>query len=1167
MNFILLVACLALIINGVLAIPFSIIEKDEGATSFYPALCEDFALMAYGGSVGQFVIAVRDEFGRFKNRTSGGIWDVLGDYASQSTLPNTPGSVGFKQCWENEILFQWYDTVSTDYQYMRITYDPDTNTFGTPKWSSVFAEAVAEAVSSDLNKIVENTYSNPSTTLTTYLWNGNDYVLAGSFVIANTFLSNHNIYIGENVMMVGHTGYTGCSGCAQGVRQGRALLYNWNSGNGHWDTTPEHEFVCPTVSVQEECVNFGNNVWVSEDKTKAFVSVISAQKYDSKPQSGAYVYFTDTGSGWNTPSQTFPDQNAVSSYQCGRIFGKPNKNGAFFYQSRTNWIGAVTPNGLMTVVKQPYGIGTSSRPTSGASWYSYGSGYAALYLTSGAIAGTDMSTHDTGFIVYTLRPEEMYFPSSVKTINPPTTDANHYFGRFVDIAGDYAVTCSTFLVHEDSGTTQGTIFVYKKNLQTGEYDFVDSIGPGSQAETNIGFCNDDLAFDGSTIVVSALSEDIGGTSNRGAVYVYDFDGSTITFNTKITAPENEANQQFGDNLAINGNTLVIGAPYVDKDGFTNRGVTYVSTKTVSTWGSLQELHKPIENPLDASDYYGRDLDTDGTRIIVCSNQQGGSGYQKGVGVIYTHNGTGWEIEDEIKGVTDGANFGQSCGISGEWAFLSSSYAEISMYKLNGATWDHFEHIENPEIPSGDGSTAVSVNRLHLEGNILVQGRYAEVYKCGTNNDGAVGVYHFDGTSWFNDDRRLYTNPNKECGVDISQVANTVNTDGSSIVWSNYNYNNGVNFIGRMFAHTIFITCTSSSQCESTQYCDPNDACVAQKACTEHADCIGELRSGRLPYCDKTAGFCKDSYAGTCTSATSCNTKHKKLKAVQTKLGSITQNVATGGNITKAREVAIRLYQDLKADNTGLTQNLTTFISGTESANFPSQLFETYNDDASLLNAIKNLVCPPEVRDLCDITQDSRRRLMEMRSGRRSLQSSGAITVEITYEIDSDLYDNMVNNATTFADGSAFEQALADQLGLSTDNVTITAVYGQLIIEYIVSQEAEGNDPLSEENLQALQDVSDSLDSITSTVVSELGLGSNDIQTQGIDYCEGRDCNGRGTCDVDTGICACDSPEYWGINCETLVDCGSGERANATAYCICEYPEYGQRCQYTKDCSC
>lgn len=1142
------------LIHGVTAIQYSIIEPDGESPFSLQHLGENFGLISKGPEI--YGVVVRQGDGTFVKR-AGGDLNLLNDL-SGSTLSIVSSCVVKKI--SNDMLFGYcQDSTNVKYQYFRLTYDYLTDTFGTPEWSStLFDNNVANVISTDLNKIAEYRLVSTTRYVDTYKWDGSDYVFTSS-VTSTKSTSSANIYIGENMMLVGRPSDTSCSGC-NNDKKGSVELYSWDGVNNRWETTPEHIFTCPDVSGNAVCRGFGKNVWGNEAKDIVVISAPDSYYYSSYDRSGSYVKFTHDGTSWTTPTYNlnpnFPDAYASSSVKCGTIISNhADPNGCIVLDSSSDWYSLVGSDGYERKlhVKPPYALGTSvTRNTANI----YGNGRVVGFHYN--VAGYQVNS--IVILTYSLKSSEMYFPDSLKIIDSPTTDSNRYFGKYSAVSGDYVATCSTAVYH-DTDTTAGVLSILKKNLATGEYDLVDEIGPGSLSKTNINFCNSPISFDGSTVVVGARSEDVEGVLGSGVVYVFDFDGTTLSLNTKFLSPTLEQSQYFGYYVTVSGDKLVIGSYYTDVDGFSNRGQVYESTKTGSTWNPLTILQPPVVNTLDASDQFGKVVDTDGTKLCVTALAQGGTGHNRGLVVVYSHNGTGWEIEQEIKGYIGITNFAKTCSISGDWLAVGSSYATISMFKWSNNSWTLQEEIQMKYVTMGS-TTVPEPETMKMRGDILVLGDKYGTYN-NKINEGITIAYLYNGTHWDNDDIKFYTNPNKE-STDISQVANHVNTDGSSIVWSNHAFITNNYGVGRAFIHTIFITCTETAQCEANQYCTPDDSCSPQKACVEHFDCVGELRANRLPYCDKDVGLCKDVYAGTCSSGNSCDSKHKKIKALQTKLGSITQYVDIG-NITRTREVVKRLYSDLTS-NVTISQNLTTFVSGTESANLPIQLFQTYNDDATLLDEIKKLVCPPEVLDMCEISQGSRRRL-GFESGGRELQSSGSITVEITYEIDSALYDGMVNNSTTFSDGSEFEQALAAALGLSTDNVTVSAVEGQLVVEYIVSEEAQGDDPLLEENLAALQQVFNSLNTITDTVVDELGVNQNDIVTQAVDFCEGRDCNGRGTCDPNTGICECDTPEYWGINCETLVNCGTGERDNTTAYCICEYPEYGKRCQYTKDCTC
>jgi hypothetical protein len=278
---------------------------------------------------------------------------------------------------------------------------------------------------------------------------------------------------------------------------------------------------------------------------------------------------------------------------------------------------------------------------------------------------------------------------------------------------------------------------------------------------------------------------------------------------------------------------------------------------------------------------------------------------------------------------------------------------------------------------------------------------------------------------------------------------------------------------------------------------------------------------------------------------SCQDKSTQAIAKKNALGSVKQSVPVT-NITVARTAAKSLYTSLKTD-TVVTEEIYAIVTGTEKAVFDQTLFTNYGNDQQLLDHIKTIVCG-SASDTCSISG--------VGEGRRQLRDlATSIAVTITYSIDSSVFDSL--NGTTFNDGGTFEQELAAALGVTTNDISILTTDGTLEIEYIVAQEATGDDPLTESNIAALNTVNSELSTITSTVNSQLGTTAS---TPTVDKCGDRTCNGRGTCNPTTGVCACSTTDYWGVNCETAVSCNGGVKLSSSAYCSCEYPNYGLRCQ-------
>ena len=153
-----------------------------------------------------------------------------------------------------------------------------------------------------------------------------------------------------------------------------------------------------------------------------------------------------------------------------------------------------------------------------------------------------------------------------------------------------------------------------------------------------------VAMDGDTVVVGAPYEN----SNAGAVYVYvrDASGDGFTEQAKLTRTTNTANHYFGMNLDISGNRLVVGAYY---DGTSQSGAVYHFIRNGSTWDGPYSISEPT---ISAGDNFGSAVALDGTTLVV-----GASGGNKayvyewgslGCGSLCGINGEGWKHEATLQ---------------------------------------------------------------------------------------------------------------------------------------------------------------------------------------------------------------------------------------------------------------------------------------------------------------------------------------------------------------------------------------------------------------------------------------------------------------------------------------------------------------------------------------
>ena len=92
---------------------------------------------------------------------------------------------------------------------------------------------------------------------------------------------------------------------------------------------------------------------------------------------------------------------------------------------------------------------------------------------------------------------------------------------------------------------------------------------------------------GDTLVVGAYNEDTGATDS-GAAYIFTRSGTSWSQQAKIQASDKQAYDEFAQWVAIDGDTIVVGARFEDTGG-TYAGAAYVFTRSGTSWSQQAKL--------------------------------------------------------------------------------------------------------------------------------------------------------------------------------------------------------------------------------------------------------------------------------------------------------------------------------------------------------------------------------------------------------------------------------------------------------------------------------------------------------------------------------------------------------------------------------------------------
>ena len=123
--------------------------------------------------------------------------------------------------------------------------------------------------------------------------------------------------------------------------------------------------------------------------------------------------------------------------------------------------------------------------------------------------------------------------------------------------------------------------------------------------------------------------DAGG--NAGSAYVFTKVSGVWSQVAKLTASDGDTSDEFGYSVAVSGETVVVGAhldDHTDGDGDTDddEGAAYVFTKPFTGWADMTQTAKLTAFGAAASDEFGISVAVDGNTVLVGAHQ-----YQSGKG--------------------------------------------------------------------------------------------------------------------------------------------------------------------------------------------------------------------------------------------------------------------------------------------------------------------------------------------------------------------------------------------------------------------------------------------------------------------------------------------------------------------------------------------------------
>ena len=208
-----------------------------------------------------------------------------------------------------------------------------------------------------------------------------------------------------------------------------------------------------------------------------------------------------------------------------------------------------------------------------------------------------------------------------------------------------------------------------------------------------------VALDGSTLVVGANGATVGGNAAQGAVYVFTQSNGTWTQTQKLTANDGAAYDNFGLSVALKGSTILVGSPRAAIGGNAGQGALYVFTESNGTWSQTQKL---TASDGAANDSFGESVALDGSTALIGAYNATINGHTwQGAAYFFTESNGSWSEGQKLTASdgTAGANFGNALALEGSTALIGADASTVGgntyqgkayLFAESGGTWGQSE---------------------------------------------------------------------------------------------------------------------------------------------------------------------------------------------------------------------------------------------------------------------------------------------------------------------------------------------------------------------------------------------------------------------------------------------------------------------------------------------
>jgi hypothetical protein len=261
----------------------------------------------------------------------------------------------------------------------------------------------------------------------------------------------------------------------------------------------------------------------------------------------------------------------------------------------------------------------------------------------------------------------------VDEVRPSVVQHLSNFGQAVDISGGFAISGAP--LEGPSFGRQGAAYLFAPAAGTNDWNQVARITPtvpaGSDSLEGDQF-GITVALDGETAVIGSNSRSSHGLDS-GEAYVFRRTGGIWNQVAILSPSDTGPDQFFGQSVAIQGSTIVVGANASDAKGL-DSGAAYLFEESTTTPGTWAQVAKLIASDGAAGDGFGISVAINSSRAIIGSYQSDGAATDTGAAYIFERNALGaWNEVAKLTAADPNQSdeFGTAVDISGGSAIIGA----------------------------------------------------------------------------------------------------------------------------------------------------------------------------------------------------------------------------------------------------------------------------------------------------------------------------------------------------------------------------------------------------------------------------------------------------------------------------------------------------------------